>query len=123
MDGTGAGRNRWVIAALLGCALERAGDFRILQATGVETEIDLPFAGLDQLVRPVLPLAERLPARQADALLGALGLVDHIGADRFLVAAATLSLLSFSSASRSVCLSRMDSSTECSSMSGSPSEE
>jgi DNA-binding CsgD family transcriptional regulator len=88
-------------SVLLGHAVELAGDFRLLRASGVETEVDLPFAGLDQLVRPVLPLAERLPGVQADALLGALGLADPVrrpaegvGADRFLVAAATLSLLS-----------------------------
>ena len=81
-------------SVLLDHAVELAGGFRILLATGVETEIDLAFAGMDQLVRPVLPLAERLPARQADALRGALGLIDPVSSDRFLVAAATLSLLS-----------------------------
>lgn len=81
-------------SVLLAHAVELAGDMRVLQASGVETEVDLTFAGLDQLVRPVLPLADRLPARQADALLGALGLIDHASQDRFLVAAATLSLLS-----------------------------
>jgi hypothetical protein len=81
-------------SALLGYAMELAGEFRVLEATGVETEVDLAFAGLDQLVHPVLPLAERLPELQADALLGALGLIDHPSSDRFLVAAATLSLLS-----------------------------
>jgi DNA-binding CsgD family transcriptional regulator len=81
-------------SALLGYARERAHEFQVLEATGVETEVDLAFAGLDQLVRPVLPLAERLPGLQADALLGALGLRDHPGSDRFLVAAAALSLLS-----------------------------
>jgi DNA-binding CsgD family transcriptional regulator len=81
-------------SVLLGYAIERAGEFRVLEAVGVETEVDMAFAGLDQLVRPVLPLAERLPDLQADALLGALGLVDRVSSDRFLVAAATLSLLS-----------------------------
>jgi DNA-binding CsgD family transcriptional regulator len=81
-------------SALLGYAMELAGEFRVLEVTGVETEVDLAFAGLDQLVRPVLPLAEQLPKLQADALLGALGLIDHPTSDRFLVAAATLSLLS-----------------------------
>jgi DNA-binding CsgD family transcriptional regulator len=81
-------------SALLEYAVERAGDLRILQTMGVETEIDLAFAGLDQLVRPLLALAERLPGRQADALLGAVGLIDRVSSDRFLVAAATLSLLS-----------------------------
>ena len=81
-------------SVLLAHAVERADGMRVVRAVGVETEIDLAFAGLDQLVRPVLPLAKRLPARQADALLGALGQTDRASQDRFLVAAATLSLLS-----------------------------
>jgi DNA-binding CsgD family transcriptional regulator len=89
-------------SALLAQATELAGGFRILEATGVETEVDLAFAGLDQLVRPVLPLAERLPDLQAGALLGALGLADHASSDRFLVAAATLSLLSEAAEGRPV---------------------
>lgn len=79
---------------LLAHAMEQAAEMRVLQATGVETEVDLAFAGLHQLVRPVLPLCDRLPDRQADAIRGALGLVEHVSPDRFLVAAATLSLLS-----------------------------
>jgi DNA-binding CsgD family transcriptional regulator/tetratricopeptide (TPR) repeat protein len=67
---------------------------RVLRTAGVETEVDLAFAGLHQLVRPVLDLADRLPAPQAQALLGAFGLIDHGSEDRFLVAAAALSLLS-----------------------------
>src|SRR5918997_777711 len=81
-------------SVLIEHAVESAEGMRVLEATGVETEVDLAFAGLDQLVRPVLPLVERLPARQADALLGALGLSDHPSEDRFLVGAATLSVLS-----------------------------
>lgn len=81
-------------STLLAYAVEQAADMRTLRSTGVETEVDLAFAGLDQLVRPVLQFVERLPARQADALRGALGLSDHASHDRFLVAAAILSLLS-----------------------------
>jgi DNA-binding CsgD family transcriptional regulator len=81
-------------SVLLAHAIDLAEGMRVLQVSGVETEIDLAFAGLDQLVRPVLELAERLPMRQADALLGALGRGDHVSQDRFLVGAATLSLLS-----------------------------
>ncbi|MGH9209072.1 MAG: helix-turn-helix transcriptional regulator [Acidimicrobiales bacterium] len=81
-------------SVLLGHGVGLAADFCVLRASGVETELDLAFAGLDQLVRPVLSLAERLAGLQADALLGALGLVDAVGSDRFLVAVATLSLLS-----------------------------
>jgi DNA-binding CsgD family transcriptional regulator len=81
-------------SVLLAHAIDLAEGMRVLQVSGVDTEIDLAFAGLDQLVRPVLAVAERLPRRQADALLGALGRSDHVSQDRFLVGAATLSLLS-----------------------------
>src|SRR5688500_12021664 len=79
---------------LLADAVRRADGMRVLRAAGVETEVDLPFAGLHQLLRPVLDLVDRLPSRQAAALLGALGLVEHRSEDRFLVAVAALSLLS-----------------------------
>jgi DNA-binding CsgD family transcriptional regulator len=81
-------------SVLLARAVQLAGSMRILRATGVQTEVDLAFAGLHQLVRPVLHMSDRLPATQANALLGALGLSTHRGEDRFLVAVATLSLLS-----------------------------
>src|SRR5919202_4036920 len=81
-------------SALLAYAVDLAEGMRVLQVGGVETEVDLDFAGLDQLVRPVLAVVERLPLRQAAALLGALGRSDHVSQDRFLVGAATLSLLS-----------------------------
>jgi predicted ATPase len=58
--------------ALLEDAIDRAADMRVLSARGVESESELPFAGLHQLVRPALHLGERLPAAQAAALRGAL---------------------------------------------------
>ena len=79
---------------LLEYAVQLGSDSKVLHASGVETEIDLPFAGLHQLVRPILKLVDRLPARQAAALLGALGLAEQTSEDRFLIAAAVLSLLS-----------------------------
>jgi hypothetical protein len=50
-------------SALLAAAagLAAGSGARVLSATGVEAEARLPFAGLHQLLRPVLPLAERLP--------------------------------------------------------------
>ncbi|PZF97938.1 helix-turn-helix transcriptional regulator [Micromonospora deserti] len=66
---------------------------RVLRVTGVESEADLPFAALHLLLRPVLDHLEALPAQQAEALRGALGLGDATRADRFLVGLATLSLL------------------------------
>lgn len=88
--------------ALLQDARERADDLRVLVARGIESEFELPFAGLHQLVRPALDLLDRLPRPQADALRGALGLAGGAGDDRFLISAACLTLLSELSESRPV---------------------
>jgi DNA-binding NarL/FixJ family response regulator len=80
--------------ALLEDARERATDMHVLSVRGVESERELPFAGLHQLVRPALGLLDELPAPQARALRGALGLSERSGDDRFLISAACLSLLS-----------------------------
>jgi DNA-binding CsgD family transcriptional regulator/tetratricopeptide (TPR) repeat protein len=79
--------------ALLQDARERAADMHVLVARGVESESELPFAGLHQLTRPALPLLERLPGPQAAALRGALGVAERAGDDRFLISAACLTLL------------------------------
>jgi DNA-binding CsgD family transcriptional regulator len=73
----------------------RAAGMRVLSVTGRESEARLAFAGLHQLLRPVLSRAARLPGRQAQALLGALGLAPDPGApDPLLVGVAVLTLLS-----------------------------
>src|SRR5918999_3315303 len=79
-------------SALLVDAAERAGDLRVLRAAGAESEAELAFAGLQQLLWPVLGRLRRLPAPQADALRGAFGLVD-VEASRFLVELGLLGLL------------------------------
>ncbi|PSM37389.1 transcriptional regulator [Streptomyces dioscori] len=56
------------------CRIARAAGVRVLRCTGCEVESGLPFAGLHQLLRPVLDLAQELPARQRTALLGVFGL-------------------------------------------------
>jgi hypothetical protein len=61
---------------------------------GVQSEMELAFAGLHQLCAPVLGLAERLPASQREALRVALGLSTGPPPDRFLVGLAVLGLLS-----------------------------
>ncbi|MBL1097276.1 helix-turn-helix transcriptional regulator [Streptomyces coffeae] len=66
----GAGKS-----TLLGLAADRHGG-QVLRMTGSESEADLPFAGLHQLLRPVLGETARLPERQRSALLGAVGLGD-----------------------------------------------
>jgi DNA-binding CsgD family transcriptional regulator len=80
--------------ALLEDARVQATDMHVLTARGVETESNLPFAGLHQLTRSVLHLIGRLPSPQAESLRGALGLADTGRGDRFLISAACLSLLS-----------------------------
>jgi DNA-binding CsgD family transcriptional regulator len=80
--------------ALLADTRERAADMHALTSVGVESEAELPFAGLHQLVRPALHLLDRLPGPQAHALQGALGLSDRGENERFLVSAACLTLLS-----------------------------
>ena len=80
--------------ALLEEARARASGMHVLGARGVESESELAFAGLHQLIRPALPLLELLPEPQAGALRGALGLAARAGDDRFLIAVACLTLLS-----------------------------
>ena len=67
---------------LLADAAERArsAGARVLSVTGRESESRLAFAGLHQLLRPVLSSAADLPGRQAQALLGAFGLTADPGA-------------------------------------------
>jgi DNA-binding CsgD family transcriptional regulator len=79
--------------ALLGYAAARAAGFRVARASGVESEMELPFAGLHQLCMPMLARLGRLPGPQRHALRVALGLADGPAPDRFLVGLAVLSLL------------------------------
>jgi len=73
----------------------RSAGMRVLPVTGRESESKLAFAGLHQLLRPVLSGAAGLPGRQAQALLGALGLAAEPGApDPLLTGVAVLTLLS-----------------------------
>jgi len=82
-------------SALLDVAVRRAclRAVRVLAATGVQSETRLPFAGLHQLLEPVIDLADRLPRQQRDALLRAFGIVRDGAADPFLTALATLELI------------------------------
>jgi DNA-binding CsgD family transcriptional regulator len=81
-------------SALLLDARERAGDMHVLSARGVESECELPFAALHQLLLPALDHLDTLPAPQAAALNGALGMGESGSERRFLIFAACLSLLS-----------------------------
>src|SRR5580704_1026641 len=73
----------------------RSAGIRVLSVTGRESESKLAFAGLHQLLRPVLSGAAGLPGRQARALLGALGLAaEPVVPDPLLTGVAVLTLLS-----------------------------
>src|SRR3954451_3034700 len=80
-------------SALLVCAIEQAEGMRVLRALGVESESELAFSALHELVRPILQFVDVLPAVQRDALRGALALGPPGQVDRFAVYAATLGLL------------------------------
>src|SRR5262245_34539858 len=72
----------------------RARGCRVARAAGVQTEMELAFAGLHQLCAPMLNRAEHLPVPQREALRTAFGLSAGPPADRFLIGLAMLSLLS-----------------------------
>jgi hypothetical protein len=104
-----AGRSRVLVirgeagigkTALLGYAAETGPDFRVARAEGVESEMELPFAALHQLLRPMLGRLDALPGPQRDALGVAFGLRAGGAPDRFLVGLAVLGLLSEVAADR-----------------------
>src|SRR4051812_40836229 len=79
--------------ALLRHAAGEASGFRVARVSGVESEMELPFAGLHQLCSPLLDRLDALPQPQQDALRVALGLASGAAPDRFRVGLATLTLL------------------------------
>ena len=79
--------------ALLEHAAASAGAATVLRVRGVESEVEVAFGGLHELLRPVLDERERLPPPQRAALERALGLVAGAGPEPQLVGAATLGLL------------------------------
>jgi len=97
-----AGRSRVLVlrgepgvgkTALVEYLLESATGCRTARAAGVESEMELPFAGLHQLCAPMLERLDRLPGPQRDALAIAFGLSTGDPPDRFLVGLAVLTLL------------------------------
>ncbi len=73
----------------------RGAGGRVLRAVGSESEAHLGFAGLHQMLRPVLGEAEGLPSRQRSALCAVLGLEECVETpDAMLVGLAVLTLLS-----------------------------
>ena len=81
-------------SALLEYVTAAAADMQVARAAGVESEMELAFAGLHLLCAPLLDQLERLPVPQRDALGVAFGLREGGVPDRFLVGLAVLTLLS-----------------------------
>ncbi|HEX4287327.1 MAG TPA: AAA family ATPase, partial [Trebonia sp.] len=81
-------------SALLAYARAKASGMGVLQTTGVQSEAEIEFAALYQLLRSALGRLGSLPPPQSAALGAALGLVPGRVANRFLIGAAVLSLLS-----------------------------
>jgi DNA-binding CsgD family transcriptional regulator len=80
--------------ALLQHLIVAAEDFTIAQAAGVECEMELPFAALQQLCAPMLDRLAELPEPQRDAAATAFGLTFGTSPDRLLIGLAVLNLLS-----------------------------
>ena len=80
--------------ALLDYAVEAGRDFRVARAVGVEGEMEVAYAALQQLCSPSLEVLERLPDPQREALAVALGLGAGQAPSTFLVGLAVLGLLS-----------------------------
>jgi DNA-binding CsgD family transcriptional regulator len=86
---TGIGKS-----ALLESAISSASGFRVVRTSGVESDMELAFAALQQLCAPLLDRLGRLPGPQREALRVAFGLSAGHSPDRFLVGIAVLSLFS-----------------------------
>jgi DNA-binding CsgD family transcriptional regulator len=80
-------------SALLGYLADRVAGWQVTRAAGVESEMELAYAGLHQLCAPLLDHLERLPVPQRDALATIFGLSSGPPPDRFLVGLATLTLV------------------------------
>src|SRR5215472_6060623 len=78
--------------ALLGYLSDQLAGWQVARAVGVESEMELAYAGLHQLCGPMLEYLGRLPVPQRDALATVFGRSAGAAPDRFLVGLATLTL-------------------------------
>ncbi|HET6986960.1 MAG TPA: AAA family ATPase [Kribbella sp.] len=81
-------------SALLDSLVARSQTCQVARVVGIESEMELAYAGLHQLCQPFLDRIERLPQPQRDALGTAFGLQTGSAPDRFLIGLAVLNLLS-----------------------------
>jgi len=89
-------------SALLDYLAGRAGGCRVLRVAGMQSEMELAFAGVHQLCAPLLSRLDALPGLQREALATAFGMSGGPTPDRFLVGLAVLGLLSEAAAGRPV---------------------
>jgi tetratricopeptide (TPR) repeat protein len=87
-------------STLLRYAVSSASDMTVVTAQGIESEVELTFGGLHQLLRPLIGHIGALPHRQVTALRAALALDPGGGAERLSVAAATLGVLAAAGVAR-----------------------
>src|ERR1700761_1756667 len=88
--------------SLLDYAATHSNGLRVLRASGIKSEGNLPFAGLSDLLRPVIGHLDALPGTQRTALAAALAIGPAVSADRFAICTATLSLLGEAAVQRPV---------------------
>ncbi|WP_202868381.1 ATP-binding protein [Kribbella sindirgiensis] len=89
-------------SALLDALVAGADGCRVTRTAGVESEMELAYAGLHPLCRPFLEHLDRLPAPQREALGTAFGLVSGPAPDKFLIGLAVLNLLADAAGERPV---------------------
>jgi DNA-binding CsgD family transcriptional regulator/tetratricopeptide (TPR) repeat protein len=87
-------------SALLQYLSEYAEGFRCIDVAGVQSDMELAFAGLQQLCAPLIDHLDHLPEPQREALNVAFGRTSGPAPDRFLVGLAVLSLMAAASAER-----------------------
>ncbi|MBF6176132.1 ATP-binding protein [Nocardia blacklockiae] len=102
LDDARAGRSRSLTirgeagigkSALVEYAATAAAGMRVVRGVGVESEAELPFGALHLLLYPYLDRLDGLPGPQRSALRAAFGQIEAPEANRFLIGAATLTLL------------------------------
>jgi DNA-binding CsgD family transcriptional regulator len=102
LSGTLAGQSQVIVlrgepgvgkTALVDYASSRAPEWQVVKTAGVEQEMEIAYAGLHQLLAPMLSSVDRLPEPQSNALTTVFGLSSGSPPDRFLVGLATLTLL------------------------------
>ena len=94
MDAVRAGQSRALVVhgepgagktVLLDYLAGRAADCQVVRVAGVQSEMELAFAGLHQVCAPLLDRLEALPGPQAEAVRTAFGMSAGPAPDRFLV--------------------------------------